>query len=304
MTNDTPWPRKTRELQNHHLDSTVWNDFSFRPDDVIVASYAKAGTTWVQQLVGQLVFGGAADIQLHEISPWLDLRVMPPDTKEKLAAQTHRRIIKTHLPLDALNFSPLAKYIYVARDGRDVAWSLHHHHLQANQLWYDLVNETPGRVGPTVGRPDPDIHRYFLHWLEYDGAPIWSFWDSVSSWWAARHLPNVMLVHYADLKSDLPGQAGRIAEYLGIEVAERDWSAILEHSSFDHMKRHANLAAPMGGAIFEDGAEAFFHRGSNGRWRNTLTADDIAKYETAAVERLGRECAGWLAGGSLNRATQ
>ena len=107
------WPRKTRELHNHHMDSTVWNDFAFRDDDIIVGTYAKSGTTWTQQIVSQLVFDGAEGIPVHQISPWLDLRIMPPETKAMLEAQQHRRIIKTHLPLDALNFSPMAKYIYV-----------------------------------------------------------------------------------------------------------------------------------------------------------------------------------------------
>ena len=38
----TTWPRKTRELHNHHFDSTVWNDLAVRDSDIIVASYAKA----------------------------------------------------------------------------------------------------------------------------------------------------------------------------------------------------------------------------------------------------------------------
>jgi aryl sulfotransferase len=56
------WPRKTRELENHHFDSTVWNDFRFRGDNVIVATYAKSGATWTQQIVGQLLFGGDPDV--------------------------------------------------------------------------------------------------------------------------------------------------------------------------------------------------------------------------------------------------
>ncbi len=31
---------------------------------------------------------------------------------------------KTHLPVDALVFSPEAKYLYIGRDGRDVIWSM------------------------------------------------------------------------------------------------------------------------------------------------------------------------------------
>ena len=52
------WPRKTRALMNYHMDSTIWNDFAFRDDDIVVATYAKSGTTWTQQIIGQLVFQG------------------------------------------------------------------------------------------------------------------------------------------------------------------------------------------------------------------------------------------------------
>ena len=129
------WPRKTRELHNHHMDSTVWNDFEFRDDDIVVATYAKSGTTWTQQIVGQLVFNGDPDVEIGELSPWVDLRVPPKAVKlPMLAAQTNRRIMKTHLPLDALVFSPRAKYLYIGRDGRDVLFSFYHHHCQGNDL--------------------------------------------------------------------------------------------------------------------------------------------------------------------------
>jgi hypothetical protein len=35
----TRWPRKTHELHNHHFDSTVWNDFKFRDDDIVITPY-------------------------------------------------------------------------------------------------------------------------------------------------------------------------------------------------------------------------------------------------------------------------
>ena len=148
------WPQKTRELHNHHFDSTIWNDFHFRDDDIVIATYAKSGTTWVQQIVAQLIFGGDPELPVAEMSPWLDLRVPPKEIKLPLVeAQTHRRFIKTHLPVDALVFSPKAKYLYIGRDGRDVVWSMYNHHANANQVWYEALNDTPGRVGPPIEQP-------------------------------------------------------------------------------------------------------------------------------------------------------
>ena len=121
MPETTPvWPEKTREIHNHHFDSTMWNGFAFREDDIVIGTYAKSGITWTQQIVGQLVFGGDPDVDVGEMSPWVDLRVPPREVKlPAIEAQTHRRFLKTHLPVDALVFSPKARYVYVARDGRD-----------------------------------------------------------------------------------------------------------------------------------------------------------------------------------------
>ena len=55
MTVGAPdWPRKTREVRLAQMDSRVWNDFRFRDDDIVIATYAKAGTTWMQQIVAEL----------------------------------------------------------------------------------------------------------------------------------------------------------------------------------------------------------------------------------------------------------
>ncbi|HEX7944051.1 MAG TPA: sulfotransferase domain-containing protein [Phenylobacterium sp.] len=295
----TNWPTKTRDLHNHHMDSTIWDRFAFRDDDVIVATYAKSGTTWTQQIVGQRLFAGDPDVQINALSPWLDLRVMPPDTMAQLEAQTHRRIIKTHLPLDALTFSPKAKYLYVARDGRDVLWSLYNHHREGNDLWYQLLNETPGLVGPPMPRPDPDIRRYFRTWLETDGQPFWSYWENIATWWAARDLPNVRLVHFNALKADPEGEIRAIADFLGCDIAPDLWPTILEHCSFDWMKANAGNVAPLGGAIFDGGASSFINKGVNGRWRDVLSAADCADYEARALANLGPACAHWLATGEI-----
>lgn len=294
------WPRKTREMHNHHFDSTIWNDFDFRDDDIVIATYAKSGTTWTQQIVGQLISGGDPEVNVAEISPWLDLRV--PGKAEKLAAveaQTNRRFLKTHLPVDALVFSPNAKYIFVARDGRDVVWSMYNHHSRANRKWYEILNDTPGRHGGPIEPPTPSVRQYFHDWLDHDGFPFWPFWDNVRSWWNLRNLPNVLLVHFAALKADLPGEIFRIARFLDIDIDAATVPAILEHCSFDWMKANAAKAAPLGGVFWDGGAETFIHKGTNGRWSDVLTAADNLKYGTRAHSELGAEAAHWLATGRL-----
>ena len=98
MPNDIAWPVKTREFHNHHFDSTIWNDFPFRDDDIVISTYAKSGTTWLQQIVAQLLFPGSEGMEVAEMSPWMDLRIPPKEIKlPEVAAQTHRRFVKTHL---------------------------------------------------------------------------------------------------------------------------------------------------------------------------------------------------------------
>jgi aryl sulfotransferase len=293
------WPRKTRELHNHHMDSTVWNDFAFRDDDVIVATYAKSRTTWTQQIVGQLIFQGDENVAISEISPWYDMRIIPPEVREMVKVQTHRRVVKTHLPTDALVMSPKAKYLYVARDGRDVVWSMHNHHMSFKPEIYDLFNGLPGLVGEPLPQADPDVRRYFLTWLEKDGAPFWSFWENTQSWWALRHLPNVKLVHFNQLKADLAGEMRGIAEFLEIDVPEAKWPTLVEHCTFDFMKAHAERYAPLGGMPWEGGAETFINKGVNGRWRDVLTPADSLAYERMAKEKLGEDCARWLMTGEV-----
>jgi aryl sulfotransferase len=291
-------PTKSRELHNHHFDSTIWNDVNFRDDDIIISTYAKSGTTWVQQIVSQLIFNGKEGMEVAEMSPWVDLRVPPKEVKLPiLEAQTHRRFMKTHLPVDALVFSDKAKYIYIGRDGRDVLWSLYNHHLTANNGWYEALNETPGRVGPPILPPAPSIIEYYHDWLNKDGYPMWPFWENVRSWWEVRNLPNVLFVHFENLKRDMPSEIRRIAKFIDTPIDEDKWESILKQCSFDYMKENAAKSVPLGGAFWDGGAQSFIHKGTNGRWRDVLSTEDVSKYECWVDEELDSQCAHWLATG-------
>jgi aryl sulfotransferase len=297
-TNTQSYPQKTREMHTNHFDSTMWDELNFRDDDIVIATYAKSGTTWIQQIVSQLIFNGQKDLPVAEMSPWVDLRVPPAHIKmPALEAQEHRRFIKTHLPVDALKFSPKAKYLYIGRDGRDVLWSLYHHHSTANEKWYGALNESPGLVGPKIEQPNESIVDYYHEWLDKDGYPWWSIWENVNSWWGIKDLPNVMLVHFANLKEDMAGEIRKIAAFLEIDIDESKWIDILEHCSFDYMKSNATQSVPLGGAFWEGGAKTFINKGTNGRWRDLLSEEESAKYDHIAAENLSPECAHWLAAG-------
>src|SRR5918992_4606497 len=110
-------------------DSGRWDGFVFRPGDVVISTPSKSGTTWTQMLCALLIFDGPEfPAPLEKVSPWLDMSNRPlAEVTAALAAQTHRRVIKTHTPLDGLPLHPDVTYLVVGRDPRDTAISLEHH---------------------------------------------------------------------------------------------------------------------------------------------------------------------------------
>jgi aryl sulfotransferase len=306
MPNSDAHPAGTRRIiQNHHMDSTRWDDFPLRSDDIVIATYAKAGTTWLQQIVGQLVLKGEPML-CSALSPWLDMRLAPKEEVfAQLEAQTHRRFIKTHLPVDALPWSPDVKYLYVARDVRDLIWSLHRFHSDMTPLFLDLLNNTPGRVGPEIAPADPDIVAYYRTFLETDAYPFWAFWSHVQGWWEMRDRPNVRLIHFNDLKADMEGQIRSLADWLGIAIDPETWPAIVAHSSFDWMRQASEAAPPsMINELFGDGMTALVHKGTNGRWKDVLSPQDVALADEMAEKHLSPDCAAWLRQGAMALADE
>jgi aryl sulfotransferase len=299
-------PRRVRTYQNHHLDSTRWDAVRLRPGDIVVSTSVKTGTTWTQRILSLLVFGpGDLPDLLMRLSPWIDSRYMEPlgSVITRIEAQTHRRFLKSHLPLDALPHDPAVRYLCVGRDTRDVFMSLWNHYRSYTEEMYEAL-----AAGDPVGGPLPRcpahprdlwpawITRGSFPW-EHDGWPFWSHHYQVDSFWMFRHLPNVLLVHYNDLVADLDGEMRRIADFLGIDVAPSTWPDLVDAARFQSMKRDATaLLGPMD--RFAGGATTFIYKGSNGRWRDVLDAADLALYEQAAAG-LDPGLRAWLEQGRL-----
>ncbi|MEZ5392960.1 MAG: sulfotransferase domain-containing protein [Bryobacterales bacterium] len=84
-------------MLNQLMDSHRWNDFPFRDTDIVIATWAKSGATWCQQIVTQLIFEGQEELPTLDIAPWVDVRVVPFEPMmQQLESQTHRRCLKTH----------------------------------------------------------------------------------------------------------------------------------------------------------------------------------------------------------------
>jgi aryl sulfotransferase len=225
---------------------------------------------------------------------------------EQLERQEHRRFLKSHLPLDALPYFPEVRYIWAARDTRDVFISLwNHYHAQTDATYEALSAGNP--LGFPFPRCPDDPREFWRSWItrasfpwESDGWPYWSHHYHAASFWPYRRLPNLLAVHYNDLLADLEGQMRRVAGFLDIAVAEEEWPALVAAARFDAMRAAAIREEGEGDRSNTDlkgGAATFFYQGTNGRWRDVLSQEDLALYEQAAA-RLDRSLVGWLEGGS------
>ena len=308
----------TREFRTMVMDSHRWDAFEPRPDDIVIATYPKCGTTWTQRIVDLLVFQSPEPRPAMSISPWLDSVMFQPVEADlaTLEAQRHRRFVKTHLPFDAVPIWDQVKYIHVARDGRDSCMSFHNHQLGTLPEWRQGVMEKaladprlmaamatlPMRAGPIPADP----RDFYLDWISNAEAEVTEgygidlpFFDFETTYWRERRRPNVLFLHYNDLKADLAGEMRRMSEFLGIATPDALMPSLVEAATFESMKRDAAAIVPVAAEVWEGGAERFVYKGTNGRWREVLTADDLARYEALAARKWTPAQDAWIRGGRL-----
>lgn len=301
-----------RTYRTWSIDSARWSVFAPRPGDIVIATSPKCGTTWTQQIVSSLVFQDGAARALSTVSPWPDtrFRLSLDELQAALEAQTHRRFLKTHAPLDGLPLYDEVRYIHVARDGRDAALAMHNHYGGFTDEHLALLDRI-GLEDPEICRPYPrlpaDPRAYVRRWLtegviagQTDGWPSPSFFELEAGYWAERRRPNLLLVHYNDLKADLDGEMRRIATFLDIPVDGAVWPELVDAARFETMRARGPILMPPAHRQLRGGARRFFNRGVSGHWRNVLGEAERSLYAEKAQAMLSPGLGAWLEGGRLS----
>lgn len=300
----------TVRYQNAFMDSARWDEVALRDGDIVISTPPKCGTTWTQMICALLIFQ-TPDLprSLDEMSPWVDLITNSRAwLRAEYESQSHRRFIKTHTPLDGLPFDDRVTYICVGRDPRDAAISWDNHVSNTN---FEAIMEFRQAAAAADGRPEESADDIvvepppgsatdrFWAWVEDPEPMVGLTWvmRHLASFWRARHLPNVLLLHYDDLKEDLAGQMRALAARLGIEVPEQRWPELVAAAGFDWMRSRADTHAPEK-RIWHDPYK-FFHRGTSGQWRDLLDPAELPRYAARAHELADPELVTWLHRGRI-----
>jgi aryl sulfotransferase len=269
-----------------------WKGFEFRHDDIVISTVGKAGTTWMQMQVALLLFRNPQlPAPLAVLSPWLEMNTRPlQEVRADLEAQTHRRFIKSHTPLDELPWDDRVTYLHVSRDPRDVACSWDNHvrnvdfgrffEARAASVGLDDLAELGLEGGPPVPPERPPDR--FWQWMEGDGGDDPSGLSEMVgmslSFWAARDRPNVHLFHYADLQADLGGQMTRLAGILGVDPPTDE---LVAAAGFAAMKARADELVPNSDTALWKDTSRFFEKGVSGRWRDVIQEAELSRYDAA-----------------------
>jgi aryl sulfotransferase len=223
-----------------------------RPEDVFVVTQMRCGTTWMQQVVHEIVTRGTGDLtagggsHLYAISPWIDAINSVSMEAAPLVGQPPTRIVKSHLPASLCPYSPDAKYIYVAR--------------HPVSCFASIVDFNRSMLGPFLPRITT-----LADWFCSDRM-YWLPWPRhVEGWWHwADERPNVLFVHFEEMKRDFDAVRDRVAAFLGCELTDEQRSRVTERCSFDAMKaqeEYFEMAPPTmfsvaGGQFLASGKEA------------------------------------------------
>lgn len=290
---------KRRRYVSADEDSARWDGFAFRPGDVVISARSKHGTTWMQMIVLLLIHRHPdLPAPLAHLSPWLDHLVEPWDTVvARLAAQHHRRVIKTHTPLDGVPMHPGVFYIVVARHPLDAAVSLYH---QGDNIDRERVHRLIGHTTQVTQQSRrPSVRAWLADWVDAQADPhrtldslpgvMWHLSDA----WSRRDANNVALVHFDDLRADLDGQMRRLAALLDIALPSTGWDQLVDAATFNAMRNRAEKLAPDPVGILRD-PSSFFRHGVSGTGSALLQPRDLTRYHERTAGLAPADLLAWL----------
>lgn len=241
-------------------------DYKSRPDDIFIVTYPRSGTTWMQMILYQLTTDGEMKIgHIAEACPWFERAAVNRRDLEKLPSP---RIFKSHLPY---LFTPKrkGKYIYVARNGKDVAVSFFHFYKSHIRYRHGF---------------DRFFKQFMRGWVVYG-----SWFQHVRGWWRHHNRPNVLFLRYEDMIGDLEGAIRKIIGFCGLQVAPDQMPRILERCSFAYMKQHELLFDHATEVMWEWGLtmNSFLRRGRIGDSAAYFTPEQEAQFDRTFQQRLG-----------------
>uniref|UniRef100_A0A670KCP9 Sulfotransferase n=1 Tax=Podarcis muralis TaxID=64176 RepID=A0A670KCP9_PODMU len=262
--------------------------FQARPDDLLICTYPKAGTTWIQQIVSMVQHRG--DLEkcnqkpIYERMPFIDMPPMKPFVSgvEQADLMPSPRILKSHLPVQLLPASfweQKCKVIYVARNAKDnVVSYFYFHHMS--------------KIMPETGTWNEFLENFVA------GKVAWGSWsDHVRGWWEAKDRHPVLYLFYEDMKEDPAREIRKVIQFMGLELPESVLNQIVEHTKFESMKANpmANYST-LPSSLVDHTVSPFMRKGTVGNWKKHFTV--------AQSEWLDDTCAQLLKGSGLNFRTE
>jgi aryl sulfotransferase len=290
LVSSTLTPARTAVYKGPITDTSRWENFKPRPDDIFICTPPKCGTTWTQAIVAMLIFGTPDHgEQPGIISPWIDADFAPIDEYlTQIQTQNHRRFIKTHTPLDGIPYFPECTYIVVCRDPRDMFFSLKNH--QDN-----MADE--GLAATLMDRGDTE----FESWVggsfnpeNFDAQTLETPTHFLKTYWDYRDVSNIHLFHYFDMKQNLRGHIAGLAQILDIALDDSQLDAMTEAATFENMQAKGDQFAPGTGTGLWKKDAAFFATGKNSQWKDKLTPAQTKLFDEKIATLLNDDQRAWL----------
>ncbi len=252
-------------------------DFKLRSDDLFVVTYPKSGTTWLQQIVKLIRNGGKEDERrCNEVVLWLESRgghMDDPDYDKNADEMPSPRSFSGHTPYHMMpggapHTSP-SKYVYVARNPKDVAVSFYYHARSFKAFEYS--------------GPWEHFFRLFM-----DGRVDSGLWfDHVLEWWKHKDEPNVLFLKFEDMKNDLCGAVKQIVDFMECDFGPDAISSIAALSTFQSMKaNNATNFSWVPDHVRSSSVAQHLRKGIVGDWRSHFTVEQNKEFDAVYARRM------------------